>query len=145
MILLVGGSGRLGTRVTWLLRARGLPVRVLTREPARASHLARPGIEIVRGDVRDFATVEAAVEGATAVVSAVQGLTATDGGSPESVDLEGNRNLVRAARAAGVEQIVLMSVVGARADHSMELFRCKHAAEEDLRGGLRDWTIVRAT
>ena len=73
MILVAGGSGRLGTLVVRGLRRRGLPVRVLTRELARARHLAGDRVEVVCGDVRDRGSVGAASEGATVVVSAVHG------------------------------------------------------------------------
>src|SRR6185436_8322533 len=64
--------------------------------------------------------------------------------SPASVDRDGNRNLVNAAAAAHAG-VVLMSIVGASADHPIELFRMKHAAEEQLRASGAPWTIVRAT
>lgn len=64
MILVAGGTGRLGTKVVTLLRQRGLLVRVLTRDRGRAAHLAGAGVEIVEGDVRDPAAVRRAVAGA---------------------------------------------------------------------------------
>jgi NADH dehydrogenase len=144
VILLAGGSGRLGSRVGSLLLDRGIPLRVLTRDPARAAALAGRGAEVVQGDVRDPASLARAATGARTVVSAFHALTATDGGTPASVDRDGNRALVAAARAAGAERFVLVSVVGARADHPMELFRMKHAAEKAVREFEPEWAIVRA-
>lgn len=145
MILVAGGTGRLGTRVVQLLHARGLGIRVLTRDPARARHLAEPRVEIVEGDVRDARAVSEAVAGASGVISAIQGFLGPGGVSPASVDRDGNRNLIRAARDAGVEQFVLTSVKDASPDHPMELMRMKHAAEEDLRSSGVAWTIIRPT
>ncbi len=145
MILIAGGTGRLGTVLATRLTARGLAVRVLTRVPARADHLTGMGIEVIAGDVRDRASLEAAVRGADVVVSAIQGFTGPRGTSPATIDYQGNVSLIDAARAAGA-QLVLMSVVGAAADSPMELFRMKHAAEQHLLAGNDgDWTIVRAT
>ena len=144
MILIAGGTGRLGSVLAARLTSRGLAVRVLTRVPARADHLAALGIEVAAGDVRDRASLEAAVRGADVVVSAIHGFTGPRGTSPATVDYQGNVSLIDAARAAGA-QLVLMSVVGAAADSPLELFRMKHAAERHLLAGDGDWTVVRAT
>jgi uncharacterized protein YbjT (DUF2867 family) len=144
MILIAGGTGRLGSVLAARLTGRGLAVRVLTRVPARAGQLAALGIEVAAGDVRDRASLEAAVRGADVVVSAIHGFTGPRGTSPATIDYQGNVSLIDAARAAGA-QLVLMSVVGAAPDSPMELFRKKHAAERHLMAGDRDWTIVRAT
>src|SRR4051794_5039084 len=145
MILIAGGTGTLGTRVVRLLTARGLTVRVLTRDPARAQHLARDGVEIVLGDVRDSQAVEQAVAGATTVISAIQGFAGTGGDNPQSVDGQGNSNLIRAARSSGADHFILVSVHGASADHPMELFRMKYRAEQELQANGLPWTIIRPT
>ena len=144
MILIAGGTGRLGTLVVNQLAERGDDVRVLTRNPARAAHLKGVASEIVAGDVRDRASLDAAMAGITTVVSAVQGFAGPGRGTPASVDDHGNMNLIDAASAVGAD-VVLVSVVGASAGHPMELFRAKHHAEEYLRASGWPWTIVRAT
>jgi uncharacterized protein YbjT (DUF2867 family) len=144
MILIAGGTGRLGTLLATRLIGRGLAVRVLTRVPSRADDLAALGVEVATGDVRDRASVAAAVRGADVVVSAIHGFTGTRGASPASIDYQGNVNLIDAARTADAE-MVLMSVVGAAVDSPMELLRMKHAAEHHLRAAGGRWTIVRAT
>ncbi|MGH2867248.1 MAG: SDR family oxidoreductase [Solirubrobacteraceae bacterium] len=143
MIAVAGGTGRLGTRLVRRLTDRGLPVRVLTRDPSRAQHLAGAA-EIVTCDVRDRASLPAALHSVATVVSAVHGFAGPGRVSPKSVDQQGNANLIDAAAEIGAD-VVLMSVVGASAEHSMELFRAKHAAEEHLRASGVGWTIVRAT
>lgn len=144
MIVVAGGSGRLGTLLVTRLAARGLEVTVLTRDPTRARHLADVASKIVEGDVRDRASLNRAVRGATTVVSAVHGFAGPGRVSPSSVDRVGNANLVDAAAAVGA-QVVLMSVVGASRDHEMELFQAKWVAEQHLRASGVPWTIVRAT
>ena len=145
MILVAGGTGRLGTRVVTLLRQRGQNVRVLTRDRSRAAHLAGTHIEIVEGDVRDLAALRHAVAGARTVISAIQGFAATKDGSPATIDRDGNRNLILAAREAGVEHFVLVSVKDASPDHPAELMRMKHAAEQELKASRLTWTIIRPT
>ncbi len=144
MILVAGASGRLGTVLVERLVARGAPVRVLTRDPVRAAHLAGPLVDIFEGDVRDPARLRAAVDGAAIVVSAVHGFAGPGNVSPESVDRDGNVNLIDAACGAGAD-VVLVSVAGSREDHPMELLRMKCAAERHLRASTAAWTIVRST
>jgi len=143
VILVAGGSGRLGTLVVRGLARRHLDVRVLSRDVTRAQHLGDVA-EVVVGDVRDRASLDRAMRGVTTVVSAVQGFAGPGKVTPASVDHEGNRHLVDAAAAAGAD-VVMLSVVGATARHPMELFRAKHAAEQHLRASTARWTIVRAT
>ena len=143
MILVAGGTGRLGTLVVGRLVERGEPVRVLTRDPSRAAHLPAD-VERVIGDVRDAASLAPAVAGVDVVVSAVHGFVGTGNVSPATVDRDGNANLVDAATAAGAD-IVLVSVVAAAADSPMELFRMKHAAEQHALTSGTPTTIVRST
>jgi len=144
VILVAGGSGRLGTLLVRRLVSRGAPVRVLTRSRARAAHLNHTLVEIVEGDVRVASDVQRALDGAAVVVSAVHGFAGPGGVSPASVDRDGNRHLVDAAARTGAA-VILMSVVGAAPDSPMELFRMKYAAEQYLRTRDTPWTIVRST
>jgi NADH dehydrogenase len=145
MLLFAGGTGRLGTAAVELLIARGIRVRVMTRDPARAQHLAADLVEIVQGDARNPAEVGRAVEGATTVVSAIQGFDGVAGNSPRTVDAVGNANLIKAAERIGAEHFVLVSVQGAGPEHPMELARAKCAAEQKLRQSQLAWTIIRPT
>lgn len=144
-ILIAGGTGTLGTRVVRMLTARGHAVCVLTRDLARAQHLAGNDVEVVSGDVREPDTLARAMEGAETVISAIQGFSGTGSDSPQTVDAEGNGNLIRAARVAGVEHFILISVQGAAPDHPMDLFRMKYRAEQELRASGLAWTIIRPT
>ena len=144
MIVIAGGTGRLGTQLVTRLAARGLDVRVLTRELDRARHLGDLAAEIVKCDVRDRASVKSAMQDATRVVSAVHGFAGPGRVSPASVDRDGNANLIDAAAAVDAD-VILVSVVGASPDHPMELFRAKYAAEQHLQASNARWTIVRAT
>jgi uncharacterized protein YbjT (DUF2867 family) len=143
MILIAGGTGTLGTRIVRLLKARGLEVRLLVRDPAR--DMDGDLVEVIPGDVLDPQAVERAMDGVRIVVSAIQGFSGTGDYSPRTVDFQGNSNLIQAARTAGVEHFVLVSVHGAAPDHPMELFRMKYRAEQELRESGLSWTIIRPT
>ncbi len=145
MILLAGGTGRLGTQVVRLLAARGFSVRILTRDPEHAKVLEGDRMEVQIGDVRDPGSLDRAVSGIKTVISAITGFPGFGGGSPRTVDWAGNRNLIRAARRAGVDHFILVSIIGAGPKHPMELARMKYRAEQELtRSGLA-WTILRPT
>jgi uncharacterized protein YbjT (DUF2867 family) len=143
VILIAGGTGTLGTQIVRLLTVRGLQVRILTRDPARARHLEGDLVEIVPGDVRDLGAVERAAAGARTVISAIHGFVGTGDDSPQTVDLQGNGNLIEAAGEA--EHFILLSVHGAAPDHPMELFRMKYLAEQELKASGLAWTIIRPT
>jgi len=110
-VLVTGGTGFVGGHVVHALRARDVPVRALVRDPARAPRLGAWGVELVRGDVTDAASLAAACEGADAVVHLVSIIT----GKPadfERVMAQGTRDLVAAATGAGVRRLVLASALG---------------------------------
>lgn len=144
MILVAGGTGHLGGPLLGLLAARDRRARVLSRDAARARARMPAGVEVVTGDVRDRTSLDGALVGIDTVVSAITGF-GPRGGGVRQVDLEGNRNLIAAARAAGVTHFVLVSIHGATPRHPMELYRAKFAAEEELRAGGLEWTIIRPT
>jgi len=156
VILVAGGTGVLGRRLVQRLVARGLEVRVLSRTGTMPNcdlvqlvrgdvrDPANESVHMVRGDVRDPASLESALRGVDTVVSAVHGFAGSGGVSPAAVDRDGNANLIAAAEAVSAS-FILMSVVGAAADHPMELFRMKFQAEQRLHAARIPWTIVRAT
>jgi uncharacterized protein YbjT (DUF2867 family) len=143
VILVAGGTGLLGSRVVNLLTDAGEQVRVLTRDPRRTSQLPA-GVQVVVGDVRR-GPLDAAVEGCDRVVSAVHGFAGPQRTSPAAVDRDGNRNLIGAAKRAGVDRFVLVSIVGAGPDHPLSLHRMKYAAEQELRASGLTAAIVRST
>ena len=145
MILIAGGTGTLGTQVVRLLTARGLEVRILTRDPARAEHLRGGLVEIVSGDVQDARAVESALAGAKTVISAIQGFGGAAPAGPQAVDRQGNSNLIKAAKAGAAEHFILVSIQGAAPEHPMELFRTKYLAEQELKASGLTWTIIRPT
>jgi uncharacterized protein YbjT (DUF2867 family) len=140
VILLAGGTGCLGRELLARLVASGKQVRVLTRDAAHARGLSA---DVSVGDVRDPATLPAAVHGCATVVSAVHGFLGGRGRGPEAVDHRGNVNLLRAAADAGVEHFVLLSVLDAGPDHPMSLHRAKYAAEQALYASGLPYTVLR--
>ena len=100
VILVAGGTGRLGTLVVRRLADRGLDVRVLTRDPTRAEHLA--GGSRHRGHRRRARPREPQRCGRRSRRSPCRPCTASPdprANSPTTVDRDGNANLVDAAES----------------------------------------------
>ncbi len=148
MILVAGGTGRLGRDVVGRLVARELPVRILTRnlEHGRAAlgPLAEM-VELVVGDVRDPSSLVAGVAGVDTVVAAVQGFGGRDAGGIRAVDRDGNLNLVRAAAAAPVARFLLISIHDASPADALALGRAKAAVERELLATAMTPILVRPT
>lgn len=126
VILVTGGTGRQGGAVARHLLDDGWRVRALVRDAAApgARALAEAGAELVRGDLDDRASLDAAVAGCHGVFS-VQALGPEEGSQA--------RNLADAAVAAGVAHFVYDSVIGADRDAGMPWVVTKHAIEAYLR------------
>ena len=143
-ILVTGGTGFVGPHIVRALRDGGHDVRALVREPGRAASLEGLGVELVVGDLSDAASLRAAVAGCEAVVHLVAILT----GKPadfERVMTQGTRDLVDAAKAAGVRRFVLMSALGT-SEATKDLvpyYGAKWAMEETVRASGLEHVIFR--
>ncbi|AOS63943.1 NmrA/HSCARG family protein [Actinoalloteichus hymeniacidonis] len=115
-VLVTGATGKQGGAVARALLAAGTRVRALVRDPGsdRAQAVAALGAELVRGDLNDPATLQAATTGVRAVFSVQTPVLDDLDSDGESVR---GTNLVRAAYEAGVEQFVHTSVSGAGEHH----------------------------
>src|ERR1700722_13098782 len=113
MILVVGATGLLGTRVCERLRAEGQPVRALVRRtsnPDKVHALSSLGCELATGDLKDPPQIQTACQGISALISTASStLSRQAGDSIESVDLEGQVALANAARSAGVRRFIYVS------------------------------------
>ena len=147
MILVVGGSGDLGGRVVRRLRDGGSDVRCLLRPSTEAATLHELGVEVVRGDLTDPASLPAACEGAETVVASATAIARVLAGAKHpnihEVDEVGMASLVDAAEGAGVQRFVYMSYAGADAALGSPLERAKVATEERLARSPMRRVIVR--
>ena len=110
MILVVGATGQVGSLVVRRLRADGAAVRAMVRDPASAADLAATGAELAVADLRRPETLDAALDGVTAVVATANAV----GPRPPRRQRRGGRDRLRragpAAERAGVSRFVLASV-----------------------------------
>jgi dihydroflavonol-4-reductase len=109
--LVTGATGFIGWHVAGRLLSRGHRVRALARPSSRVRELE---VEVVTGDLRDRESLDRAVTGCGAVfhVAADYRLWAKDPSELYRSNVEGTRNLLAAARQAGVEKVVYTSTVG---------------------------------
>jgi NADH dehydrogenase len=148
MILVVGATGHLGGEICRRLTARGLPVRGLVRptsDHGAISALRAIGAELVEGDLRNPASLLAAILGVTNVVStATATRTRQPGDSIEATDGEGQAALIEVARQADVRHFVYISYSGHfGVDDPLTL--AKRSNEERLRASGLSYTILRPT
>jgi NADH dehydrogenase len=110
-VLVTGGTGFVGGHVVHAIRAAGKDVRALVRDPKEGTRLRTWDVELVQGDMTGAASLAHAVEGCDVVVH----LVAIRQGRREqfrAVMVDGTRDLVAAAKNAGVRRFVLMSALG---------------------------------
>jgi dihydroflavonol-4-reductase len=109
-VLVTGASGFLGRQLVGALRARGDRVRVLVRPTSNLGDL-RGQVDVVHGDVLDPASLEAAVKDVELVfhTAGMVSTVAREHRRMFDVNVEGTRNVLRAAQAARVGRIVYTS------------------------------------
>ena len=131
-VVVVGGTGMLGSQVVTELLSRGRPVRALVRPGSDASRLEQAGAEIARGDMMDLPSLRLAMDGADAVVSTAAGYTRHSKGDTDEIDTIGNANLAQAARQAEVRRFVLTSILTCDQTPNVPHFWHKKVAEDRL-------------
>jgi uncharacterized protein YbjT (DUF2867 family) len=148
MNLVVGATGILGNEICHLLAAKGRPVRGLVRnisDPAKVEKLKGYGVEVVQGNLSDRASLEAACQGVTAVISTVSSMPFSyqpGQNDIQHIDLDGVKNLIDAARSAGVRRFIYTSFSGGL-DIDYPLNNAKRAVEKYLKESGLSYTILR--
>lgn len=142
MILVVGATGNLGGAVTRMLLAQGQPVRILARSQSNYQPLADAGAQVMLGDLKQRGSLDAACEGADTVITTANSAARGGEDNPQTVDLEGNRNLIDAAKAAGVKQFIFVSVLTADPNSPVPFIQAKGKTEDALRESGMPYTII---
>lgn len=149
-ILLIGGSGFLGTAVALKLAAQGRRVVVPTRRIKNADTLLMvPQVEVVQADVNDDSTLAGLMQGVDAVINLV-GILQGGNGMPygsrfAKAHVELPQRIVRAMKMKNVKRLLHVSalgVTGSQSSPSMYL-RSKTDGERVVRGSFLNWTIYR--
>lgn len=133
MILVTGATGKVGQEVVRQLAVADAQVRALVRDPARASHIRLPGVEILVGDLAEPASLDRALSGVDRVF-----LLSPPG--PEQVELQGN--LIDAAKRSGARHIVKVSVTGGP-DSGTQIGRWHWTTEKQVEASGVSFTFLR--
>jgi uncharacterized protein YbjT (DUF2867 family) len=138
-ILVAGATGFLGGEICRLLIAKNKNVKGLVRATSDANKVAQLkelGVEIVEGDLKDKSSLENALRGVTAIVSTVSStFSRQEGDSIETVDDEGQNNLINAGVSAHISQFVFVSFCVMPGEFPLQTAKRKvekHLAESGL-------------
>jgi len=110
VVLLTGGSGYVGGRLTPLLEKQPVKLRCLARTPEKTRSLVQPGTEIVQGDVLDPASLDRALQGVQTAYYLVHLMSGSK--DFEREDREAASNFAGAAKRAGVRRIIYLGGLG---------------------------------
>lgn len=144
-VLVVGGTGFIGTHLCRELHDRGHEVTALSRSLDSA---ALPSdVRIVMGDVTAYDSIQGAFEGQDAVVNlvALSPLFRPSGGNEMHFEVHegGTANVVQAAEEHGVDRMVQLSALGADPHGDTAYVRAKGLAEEIVQQSDLEWVIFR--
>jgi len=147
LVTIFGGSGFVGRYVARRMAQAGWRVRVAVRRPNEALQVrpyGTPGqVEPIACNIRDDASVAAALRGADAVVNCVGILNAVGAQTFDAVQAEGAGRIARAATAAGVAHLVHVSAIGADAASDSGYARSKAAGEAAVMAAFPGAVILR--
>lgn len=146
MFLVIGSSGFIGRSIVKQL-AEKYPgqVRAMVRKSSQREALSQlQGVEIVEGDVTDHASLKRAMEGVDTVLdfAAITGNVKNTGNIYWKVNVEGTRNVVAAAEAAGVKRFVLGGGLGTVEGKPGSYMETRWEMEEAVRKSKLAWTIL---
>jgi len=138
-IAVFGGTGFLGTQIVRCLRERGFAVRVATRHPGKPE----PGIEAVRADIADAASVTAALAGCDGAVNAVSQYVEAGQRTFRAVHVEAAALLARIARDTGLRQLVHVSGIGADAASTSTYISSRGQGEQAVQAAFPSAVVFR--
>lgn len=147
MVTIFGGSGFVGRYIARRMANEGWRVRVATRRPNESLFVKPYGVvgqvEPILCNIRDDASVVAALQGADAVVNCVGVLNELGANSFDAVHVEGAARVAKAAAEHGVERMVHVSALGADADSDSDYARTKALGEAAVLEHMPDAVILR--
>lgn len=141
-VLVVGASGLLGGRVARKLLDHHVRVRALTRFPGKVAELAARGAELARADLLEPPSLAKACAGVDQIFSTANNVLGAAASSPRRVDVAGYRNLVEAAKTAGVHRLVHTSAYGI-AHSGVDFFDIKLEVDQVIRDSGVPWVFLR--
>lgn len=143
MILLTGTTGYVASYLAPELVRRGHQLRYLVRR-ASETRLPAPG-EVSHGDVTDPEAARRATAGIDTVIHLAAIIQEKGRATFQRVNYEGARNLIHAAKEAGVRKFIFMSNIGVSPDPSLSFLYSKWLGEEELKNSGLPYIILRSS
>jgi dihydroflavonol-4-reductase len=121
-VLVTGGSGYIGSAVVRQLAKSGQEAKVLVRESDDLRNLAGLDVEYAYGDVRDYHSLEGALDGCDRVfhLAAIYAIWLPKPRLMDEVNVQGSKNVFEACLSRGIEKVVYTSSVAALGAHGRE-------------------------
>jgi uncharacterized protein YbjT (DUF2867 family) len=148
MILVAGSTGILGSEICRQLASQHKPVKALVRKtssPEKVNALKQMGCSLAEGDFKDKSLLVNACKGCDVVITTVSStLSRQEGDNIQSVDHDGNINLITAAKEAGVGHFIFISFRHHNAPDT-PLTEAKRSAEQAIINSGMRYTILQAS
>ena len=148
-VLVAGASGHLGGHILSACQERGYWTRALVRTEEKAASLRQCADDAFVGQATQVETLSGLYEGIEVVVSCLGASVAAASGpdkrSYHDVDYAGNRNLLHAAKAAGVRKFVYVSVFGTSGYAQTAYVRAHEDFADELKASGLEYAILRPT
>jgi uncharacterized protein YbjT (DUF2867 family) len=142
LILVVGSTGDLGGQVARKLLSLHKSVRILVRPPSNYKPLVEAGAQPVFGDLKNRKSLDPACKDVSVLITTATSAKRGGEDTVQTVDLDGNRNLIEAAKAAGVKQFIFVSANIADPASQVPLMAAKGITEDRLRASCLPFTII---
>jgi nucleoside-diphosphate-sugar epimerase len=145
LIALTGATGFVGRRVLAHCAEAGMAVRVLARRPAKLDRAPNASLDVIEGDICDVDALGRLTAGAATVIHCAGAIAAHRPETFASINVEGTRALVAAARQAGVLRFIHVSSLAAREPGLSDYGLSKRLGEREVMDGVASdrWVIVR--
>ncbi|WP_179381076.1 complex I NDUFA9 subunit family protein [Jannaschia marina] len=147
LVTIFGGSGFVGRYIARRMAKQGWRVRVACRRPNEAHFVRMYGavgqVEPVFANIRDDASVAAALSGADAAVNCVGVLAEAGPNTFDATQAEGATRIARLAAAEGIATMVHISAIGADAESDSDYARTKAEGEAGVQEHMPGAVILR--
>ncbi len=142
MILITGASGFVASHLIPRLRQDSNILRCLVTNEAEGARIKAPGADLAVGNVTDPASLRAAMAGVDTVIHLVAVIREKGQNTFQRVNVEGTKNVVEAAKGAGVKRFIHMGALGATPDPEFKYLNSKWLGMEAIKNSGLDYSIL---